>query len=93
MKYPYSPASKIFRYFLFSGLYPQLNTGRLMPETYREELVECLDRDDFLQELDGHEDNILGAAAPAYAGDLYPNTDSDSESSGSETSADSGIDA
>ena len=91
LKYPYSPASKIFRHFLFSGLYPQLNTGRLMPEEHRKELIECLDRDDFLLELDGPDDNILGAAAPAYAGDVYPNTDSDTESDGSLSSSDSGI--
>ena len=81
----------IFRHFLFSGLYPQINTGRFEPEEHREELIECLDRDDFLLELDDPDHNILGAAAPAFAGDVYPNTDSDTESEWSLSSSDSVI--
>ena len=60
-----------------------------MPEEHRKELIKCLD--DFLLELDGPDDNILGAADPAYTGDVYPNTDSDTESDGSLSSSDSGI--
>ena len=90
MKYPYKHASRLFRHFMFSGLYPQLYAGRLAREKHREELIECIDRDDFLPGLDGPEDHILGAAAPAYAGEVYPDSDTDTESSDSDSS-DSGI--
>ena len=77
---------------MFSGLYPQLAVGRLAPEEYREELVECIDREDFTSGLDGQDCHILGAAAPAYAGDVYPNSDTDPESSDYDTdSSDSGV--